>query len=131
MKYLLDTHVWLWWYLEPERLDAKTLRLLEDGEAELFFSAASTWEIAIKYRLGKLKLKAPPEAFLPIELARDAIRPLSISMAHAFQAGALPPHHQDPFDRMLIAQAQLENMTLVTADQHFSDYRVRLHPVKT
>ena len=130
MRHLLDTHVWLWWYLEPERLDAKTLRLLEDGESELFFSAASTWEIAIKYRIGKLKLGTPPEDLLPIELARDAIRPLSISMAHALQAGALPPHHQDPFDRMLIAQAQLENMTLVTADQHFSDYKVRLHLVK-
>ena len=127
MRYLLDTHVWLWWYLEPERLEAKTLRLLEDGGAELFFSAASIWEIAIKYRLGKLKLNPPPEDLLPAELARDTIQILPISMAHALRAGALPPHHQDPFDRMLIAQAQLENMTLITADPHFSDYKVRLY----
>ena len=127
MRHLLDTHVWLWWYLEPERLEAKTLRLLEDGGAEFFFSAASIWEIAIKYRLGKLKLNTPPEGLLPAELARDTIQILPISMAHALRAGALPPHHQDPFDRMLIAQAQLENMTLITADPHFSDYKVRLH----
>jgi PIN domain nuclease of toxin-antitoxin system len=126
VRHLLDTHVWLWWYLEPERLDAKTLRFLEDGGAELFFSAASIWEIAIKYRLGRLKLSTPPEDLMPAELARDTIQILPISMAHALRAGALPPHHQDPFDRMLIAQAQLENMTLVTADPHFSDYKVRL-----
>jgi len=127
MKYLLDTHVWLWWYLDPERLEAKTLRLLEDGGAELFFSAASIWEIAIKYRLGKLKLDTAPENLLPTELARDTIRILPISMAHALRAGTLPQHHQDPFDHMLIAQAQLENMVLVTADTHFADYKVRLH----
>ena len=127
MRHLLDTHVWLWWYLEPERLDAKTLRLLEDGGAELFFSTASIWEIAIKYRLCKLQLNTPPEDLLPTELAKDTIQILPISMAHALRAGALPPHHQDPFDRMLIAQTQLENMTLVTADPHFSDYKVRLH----
>jgi PIN domain nuclease of toxin-antitoxin system len=127
MRHLLGTHVWLWWYLEPERLAAKTLRLLEDGAAELSFSTASVWEIAIKYRLGRLKLNTPPEDLMPAELARDTIQILPISMAHALRAGALPPHHQGPFDRMLIAQAQLENMTLVTADPHFSDYRVRLH----
>ena len=130
MKYLLDTHVWLWWYLEPEKLDAKTLRLLTDSGSELFFSSAGVWEIAIKYRLGKLKLDTPPEDLLPVELAKDTIQILPISMAHALRAGALPPHHQDPFDRMLIAQAQLENMMLITADQHFSDYKVRLCQVK-
>jgi PIN domain nuclease of toxin-antitoxin system len=127
MRHLLDTHVWLWWYLEPERLEAKTLRFLEDGNAELFFSAVSIWEIAIKYRLGKLKLDTAPEDLLPAELARDTIQILPISMAHALRAGALPQHHQDPFDHMLIAQAQLENMVLVTADTHFADYQVRLH----
>lgn len=127
MRHLLDTHVWLWWYLDPERLEAKTLRLLEDGRAELFFSAASIWEIAIKYRLGKLKLDTAPEDLLPVELARDTIQILPVSMAHALRAGTLPQHHQDPFDHMLIAQAQLENMVLVTADTHFTAYKVRLH----
>ncbi|OGV63226.1 MAG: twitching motility protein PilT [Lentisphaerae bacterium RIFOXYB12_FULL_65_16] len=131
MRHLIDTHIWLWWYLEPERLDTQTRALMEDGGTELFFSTASVWEIAVKYRLGKLKLDTAPENLLPSELAKDTIQILPISMVHALRAGALPPHHQDPFDRMLIAQAQLENLTLVTADQHFSDYRVRMHTVKT
>ena len=116
MRLLLDTHAWLWWIASPERLGPGTMRLLQADEHDIFFSAASGWEIAIKYTLKKLPLPDTPDRFIPSRLERDALKPLSILMRHALIAGALPPHHQDPFDRLLIAQAQVEDLALVTAD---------------
>ena len=116
MKALLDTHVWLWWYADPERLGPKTLNLFSQPETDVFLSAASIWEIAIKYKLGKLRMEHPPQKVLPVELRQDNIACLPIAMHHALLAGSLPPHHQDPFDRMIIAQAQSEKMILVTLD---------------
>lgn len=131
MRYLLDTHVWLWWQAEPERLGSKARRLIEDSGTALLFSAASAWEISIKCKLGKLELKGNPESLLPAELAKDGIVVLPVSLAHALRAGGLPPHNQDPFDRMLIAQAQLDNLTLITADPKFSGYKVHLFNAET
>jgi PIN domain nuclease of toxin-antitoxin system len=116
MRLLLDTHVWLWWIASPERLGPGTMKLLQSGEPDVFFSAASGWEIAIKYALGKMTLPDTPDRFIPPRLERDALKPLNILLRHTLIAGALPPHHQDPIDRLLIAQAQVENLALVTAD---------------
>lgn len=126
MKLLLDTHVWLWLEAEPARVPPRTLALLEDDGNELAFSAACAFEIATKHRLGKLPLPASPDAFV-----RDAIRALSasalpISLSHATRAGDLPAHHRDPFDRLLVAQAQLEELVLVTADEQLAPYDVRI-----
>ena len=102
-KFLLDTHVWLWLGPCPERIPEAVLGLLEDPAHALFLSAASSWEISIKYRLGKLPLPNKPERF--------------IGLHHTVAVADLPDHHSDPFDRLLVAQAQIENMILVTADE--------------
>jgi len=123
---LLDTHVWLWSITTPHKLGTKGLRLLENFGNELFLSAASSWEIAIKYRLGKLPLPEPPHKFIPPRLIRDGIKPLSVEHHHACQVANLPDLHRDPFDRLLIAQAQSEHLALITADQKLKDYNVEL-----
>jgi PIN domain nuclease of toxin-antitoxin system len=109
---------------EPERLSEAGRRLLQDPAEELLFSAAAAWEIAIKFALGKLRLPAPPAAFVARALSEDRLATLPISHDHALRAGELPPHHRDPFDRLLIAQAQLESLTVLTADRQFARYDV-------
>lgn len=121
---LVDTECWLWWHLAPERLSPAALALFEERRSPLLVSAASSWEIAIKTALGKLGLPAPPERFVPEQLAEDGIDPLPIHHAHALRVAALPPHHSDPFDRLLVAQAQLERCSFLTADAQFLDYDV-------
>ena len=125
-KLLLDTHVWLWSIISPAKLGGKGRSLLEDTDNELYLSAASSWEIAIKYRLGRLPLPEPPHTFIPPRLTRDGIRPLSVEHHHACQVADLPDLHRDPFDRLLIAQAQTENLVFVTADRALSDYDVAM-----
>ena len=124
MKVLLDTHVWLRWITEPEGLPAKAASILERRENEVLFSVASSWEIAIKYARGKLPLPEPPERFVPPRLMRDGIATLHIEHRHALHVASLPPHHHDPFDRILIAQAQLEGIPIITADTKFAAYDV-------
>lgn len=124
MKYLLDTAVWLWSQTRPEHLGRKAVKLLSsvpEGD-EVFLSAASSWEISIKFHLGKLPLPEPPRLYIPSRLG--GVTPLAITHAHALAAGELPFHHGDPFDRLLIAQARLEGMTLLSADQQFAKYDV-------
>jgi PIN domain nuclease of toxin-antitoxin system len=121
---LIDTECWLWWHLAPERLGASALALLEERRSPLLLSAASSWEIAIKVALGKLKLPATPDSFVPEQLAEDGIDPLAIEHAHALRVARLPPHHSDPFDRLLIAQAQLERCAFLTADAQLVDYEI-------
>ncbi len=122
MKLLLDTHILLWWLADDRRLPPSAATAIGDGETFVAVSAASAWEIAIKKAAGRLE--APDELLEAIEANNfDA---LSISLAHALAAGALPPHHTDPFDRMLIAQARAERLTVVTVDARFSDYDVEL-----
>lgn len=116
MRVLIDTECWLWWLLEPERLNGRALELFESRKHPLWLSAASAWEIAIKVGLKKLSLPGPAEAYVPERLARDDISGLPVQHAHALHVSALPAHHQDPFDRLLIAQARLERFTLLTAD---------------
>ena len=125
MKHLLDTSIFLWSLGAEQKLNQKARDLLSSSAAELYLSAASSWEIAIKYALGTLALPKPPSQFVPNALGALAIRSLEITHFHCFIAGELPPHHRDPFDRMLIAQARLENMTLLTADRAISKYEVK------
>ena len=123
---LLDTECWLWWHLSPERLGAAALALFEDRRSPLLLSAASSWEIAIKTALGKLDLPSPPDRFVPEQMAEDGIDPLAIEHVHALRVARLPPHHSDPFDRLLVAQAQLERCAFLTADAQILDYDVEI-----
>jgi len=124
MNILLDTHCWLWWITTPEKLSNSSRALIMDGQNEIFLSAASSWEIAIKYALAKLPLPEHPEKFIPPRLARDAIKALPINHAHALHVASLPRHHSDPFDRLLISQAQMEKLFIMTVDKQFKDYDV-------
>ena len=122
MKLLLDTQCWLLWFGEPDRLNQQAIAAISDESNELWLSVASIWEIGIKYALGKLSLPESPEAYVSKRLPLLGTKTLNIVAAHALHAAALPPHHKDPFDRLLIAQAQLESTTILTADKLFADY---------
>lgn len=124
--YLLDTHVWLWLLSDPGRLVPEVLATLAAPQAQLYLSAASCWELAIKYRIGKLSLPEPPERFVPPRLVRDGVTSLPVQVEHALHVSELPGHHRDPFDRLLVAQAALERLTLVTADAQLEPYGVPL-----
>jgi PIN domain nuclease of toxin-antitoxin system len=127
LRVLLDTHCWLWMVGDPDRLAEPSRRLLRDPANDLFLSAASAWEIAIKAATGKLRLPQAPAALVAKWMAEDRLGALPILVAHALRAGELPPHHRDPFDRLLIAQAQIEGMTVLTADRVFARYEVPIH----
>lgn len=125
MKLLVDTHVLLWWFLRSDRLPKKIRAILADTGSEVFASAASTWEIAVKAGIGRLSLPGEPGQYFPDRFRRAKIQELPITSAHTYGVFALPKHHADPFDRLLIAQAQHEGMTIVTADRTFKQYDVR------
>jgi len=122
--YLLDTAIFLWSLANPEKLNKKAVVLLEDTQQTLFLSPVSSWEISMKWASGKLRLPEAPSAYVTKRLSSHAIRSLPITHLHALAAGELPRHHLDPFDRMLIAQAQSENMVLLTSDPVFRNYEV-------
>ncbi len=126
MKYLLDTGVWLWSLWEPERITRRAREVISDLDQEVFLSAVTSWEIAIKSAGGKLRLPESPQSYVPKRMAEQGLRPLAVSHPHALAVAALPPHHRDPFDRLLIAQANLEEMILISADRIFQQYRVPL-----
>lgn len=119
MKLLLDTHVFIWWRADPRRIDRKVERAISRASL-VYVSAASAWEAAIKIQIGKLRLPGPFEA----AVIQSDFTPLPITMAHADQVRDLPPHHTDPFDRLLVAQATVEGLTVVTADRQLEPYRV-------
>jgi PIN domain nuclease of toxin-antitoxin system len=126
MKCLLDTSVFLWSLAAEHKLNLRAKDLLTSPSAELYLSAASSCEIAIKFALGSLLLPKAPSEFIPRALRSWAIRSLDITHEHALRAGELPAHHRDPFDRLLIAQSLSEQMTLLTADRVFQKYKVDL-----
>ena len=109
----------------PERLSRRSRALVERSDSELFLSSASAWEIAIKYSTGKLRLLEPPSEYVPSCLKRLRIAVLPVELAHGLRVATLPLHHRDPFDRLLIAQAQIEDLTILTADPLFASYDVR------
>lgn len=112
----------IWWLEEDGRLSADIRDIINDRSTETWLSVASVWEMSIKTALGKLQTPGD----LPEQMAANDIRPLPITMEHARAAGALPHHHRDPFDRMLVAQARREDLTLVTHDARIKEYDVRL-----
>lgn len=126
MRLLLDTHVWLWMQAEPEKLGERALELLDDEANDLVLSAVSAWEIAIKHALGKLELPSPPEAYVPDRMASSGVSALAVSHVHALGVASLPRHHRDPFDRLLISQATIERLPVLTADPVFEQYRVEV-----
>ena len=127
MKLLLDTHAFLWWITDDSQLSPKARELISDSHNTMYWSAASSWEVSIKYALGRLPLPETPEQFLPVELGKNRIESLSVIDAHAFQAGRLPRHHGDPFDRMLVAQAQVESLAILSNDLILTHYDVDIH----
>jgi len=128
VRYLLDTHVFIWWAIEDPKLPADMLEAIVDPANQLYLSAASTWEMMIKSRLGKLRLPSGAEAFIARGLRRHRVEPLPITIAHTLALASLESVHKDPFDRMLIAQARHDNLTLMTDDPLIRQYRVRTFP---
>jgi PIN domain nuclease of toxin-antitoxin system len=126
LKVLLDTHCFLWWISEKEKLNTTARRIIATGTNAVHFSAASAWEIAIKTSIGKLRLPEPPSSFVPAQVAEQGMTPFPIDQAHALHAGTLPPHHRDPFDRLLVAQARMEDMPILTADRKLLPYDVKV-----
>lgn len=125
MRLLLDTHAILWWLLGDERLPSKARAAIVDDGSEVFASAVSAMEIATKFRIGKLPEAAPVAGRLAAVAAARHILPLPISLKHSDLAGSLPFPHRDPFDRLLIAQALLEQATLVSNETLFDQFGVR------
>jgi PIN domain nuclease of toxin-antitoxin system len=126
MKCLLDTSVFLWSLAAEHKLNQRAKDILTSPATELYLSAASSWEIAIKFALGSLTLPEAPSTFITQVLRSWAIQSLDITQEHALRTGELPAHHRDPFDRLLIAQAVAEEMTLLTADRVFQKYKIDL-----
>ena len=126
MKILIDTHIFLWAAGNTSRLPAETLGLLANPETEKFLSVASVWEIAIKYGKGLLPLPEHPLRFIPLTLAKSDVSPISVSLRDAIGVTDLPRHHSDPFDRLLVSQARLNEMYLLTDDKIFEKYDVDL-----
>jgi len=125
MRVLLDTHAFLWWIVDDPRLSDRARELIGDGQNELLLSSASGWEIAIKARLGRLDLPEDMESFIVEQMAVNSVYGLPIRMSHALHVHRLPDHHRDPFDRLLIAQAQLEDLPILTADPQIARYGIR------
>ena len=125
MRVLIDTHVFLWWVEGDRALPAKARAALTDQDNECLFSLASVWELAIKAGLGKLKLALPVQRYVVEHVAVNGFQMLDIRMAHVGRVESLDPHHGDPFDRLLIAQALEEKLPVVTADPVFRNYGVK------
>jgi PIN domain nuclease of toxin-antitoxin system len=125
MRLLLDTHTFLWWVNDSSKLSRRALQAIGDAERPCLFSLTSCWEMAIKVGSGKLELPFSVARFVSEQLAANGFLQLSIELAHVARAAELPPHHRDPFDRLLAAQALEEDLTIVSADSIFKRYGVR------
>ncbi len=126
MRALLDTHTFLWWNMDDPRLSGRARQILADGSNEIFLSAASAWEIAIKTARGRLTLPEPPTSYVPNRMALHHFHHLPIQVSHALHVFKLPDLHQDPFDRLLVAQSQLEELPILTADEIIARYEVEI-----
>jgi PIN domain nuclease of toxin-antitoxin system len=124
VRALLDTHTFLWWNLGDPQLSATARALISDGQNEIFVSAASAWEIAIKFSKGRLVLPEPPERYLANRMAHFGFLALPIQLSHALRVASLPPIHDDPFDRLLVAQSQMEEVPILTADPEIARYPI-------
>lgn len=125
MKALLDTHAWLWFGLVDPRLSDGARAIIEDPDNEILLSPTSFWEIAIKISLGKYSLDEELDDFVARQLEENAIKVLPIDAAHARVVATLPFHHRDPFDRMLVAQAIVERVPLISSDAELDQYSIQ------
>ncbi len=126
MRYLLDTMVWLWSVGPTEKIGNAGLEILRNGREEIYLSAASSWEIAIKAKLGKFKLPEAPGPYVCTRMAAQRVLALAVTQNHSLAVYDLPLHHNDPFDRLIIAQALDEGMVILTADRAFRKYPVEI-----
>ncbi len=124
MRLLIDTHVFLWWIAGDPKLSEKAGRVISEADNRLFLSAASGWEIAIQAKLGKLHIEGDVTSFIIEQMRLNSIEQLPVKISHALHVSTLEALHRDPFDRLLVAQAQLERMPILTADRHITAYPV-------
>jgi len=124
MKYLLDTMVWLWSVGSTDKIGKAGLEILTSGDQEVYLSAASSWEVAIKAKLGKFRLPEEPVKYVPKRLAEQGIRSLSVTQNHSLKVYDLALHHHDPFDRLIIAQALSEGLVILTSNRVFEKYPI-------
>ncbi len=124
MKALLDTHTFLWWNLDDAQLSTRVREIIADGHNQIYFSAVSSWEIAIKTAKGRLVLPENPGAYIAERLRLHHFQPMPIQISHTVQIYRLPHHHDDPFDRLLVAQGQLESLPILTLDPEIEKYEV-------
>lgn len=126
MNLLLDTHIFIWWEVELRKLSAERIQMLKDNGNTLFLSLASIWELQLKIQNGKFSFPNPLREIIRGQQTINDLQILPITAAHIYELENLPFHHKDPFDRLLIAQANIENLTLVTDDPKFFDYSLNL-----
>lgn len=126
MKLLLDTHAFLWLRSEPEKISQSVLDAYYNIKNDIFLSIVSIWEIQIKHQLGKLELNVPLQQLIDTQTQQNGLKILPITPVHIYALNTIPFYHKDPFDRLLIVQAKLENMQLVSADGVFKQYEVEL-----
>jgi PIN domain nuclease of toxin-antitoxin system len=124
VKYLLDTEVWLWMQAHPDRIGPHTRNLITDEQNELLLSAASSWEIARRFRQGSLHLYDSPDRYVPDRILTSGVAGLPIEHSHALRVTRLDDHHADPIDRLLVAQATIEQATLISADKRLAAYDI-------
>jgi PIN domain nuclease of toxin-antitoxin system len=123
MNLLLDTHIFIWWDSDPDQLSPPARALCEDESNTLFLSMASVWEMQIKHQLGKLTFHRPLAEIIQSQQLANGLQFLPIALTHIYALSVLPHHHKDPFDRLIIAQAQVEKLALVSMDAVFRQYK--------
>ena len=126
MKYLLDTHTFLWWNMDDAQLSPLAREIISDGANEIFLSAATAWEIATKTARGRLELPEDPTRYVSNRMNLHGFQALPVQIHHAVQVYKLPMYHADPFDRLLIAQSQIESMPLISVDAEIRKYEVEV-----
>ncbi len=126
MRFLLDTHTFLWWVTDDRGLSPTARDVISEGANEIVFSAVSGWEIAIKARLGRVRLAEDPEGFFPAQLRANSFAVLPISLRHALGVHSLPDLHRDPFDRLLVSQAIAEDLPIISGDEQLRRYAVEV-----
>jgi PIN domain nuclease of toxin-antitoxin system len=128
VRLLLDTQCWLWMHLSPERFSEKTRRLLRRRDTDVLLSVASIWEMAIKSGLGKLRVPEPIERWVPSRIQVGQTTVVAIEVPHALRVATLPPLHRDPFDRLIVAQALVEELPVLSADPALDGYGIEVLP---